>query len=271
MRFMANIGGNSPKLLDMESIPFPDIFLYICLGWMFIAIATFVVLRFVSAPYGRHTRAGWGPTLPNHVGWIIMELPGLVLMPLLFSIGPVEKTEVHWLVLGMYWLHYVHRALIFPFRLKTRGKRMPVAIMGSAVFFNLVNTGLMGTWLGWLAVWPEGWLTGPQAVVGISLFVLGAAINIDSDTRLINLRKGAETGYKIPHGGLFRWVSCPNLLGEMIEWCGYALLAWHVAPLTFAVWTIANVLPRGLDHHRWYKEHFADYPKDRKAVFPWLL
>lgn len=248
-----------------------DLLFWASMAWMGIAAATFIVLRFVSAPYGRHTRPGWGPTLPNHIGWVIMELPSLVLMPLLFWLGPVVKTEMHWIVLGLYWLHYVNRALIFPFRLRTRGKRMPVAIMGSAIFFNLVNTTLMGTWLGWLAEWPLDWHLSPQFIAGLALFILGAGINIDSDNRLLRLRRGTETGYKIPHGGLFAWVSCPNLLGELLEWCGYALLCWHWAPLTFAVWTIANLLPRALDHHAWYLKTFPDYPKERKAVFPFLL
>ncbi|MBK7344331.1 MAG: hypothetical protein IPJ06_15295 [Saprospiraceae bacterium] len=29
--------------------------------------------------------------------------------------------------------------------------------------------------------------------------------------------------------------------------------------------------PRSLAHHAWYKEHFPNYPKDRKAVFPGIL
>ncbi|MCD4665011.1 MAG: hypothetical protein K8R68_07040, partial [Bacteroidales bacterium] len=37
------------------------------------------------------------------------------------------------------------------------------------------------------------------------------------------------------------------------------------------VWTMANVLPRSLDHHKWYKNNFENYPKGRKAVIPYLL
>jgi hypothetical protein len=41
-------------------------------------------------------------------------------------------------------------------------------------------------------------------------------------------RRSSDTGsvfgkYKIPQGGLFRWLSCPNLVGEMIEWIGFAI------------------------------------------------
>ncbi|MGL5956334.1 MAG: 3-oxo-5-alpha-steroid 4-dehydrogenase, partial [Brevinema sp.] len=39
----------------------------------------------------------------------------------------------------------------------------------------------------------------------------------------------------------------------------------------FFLWTVANLLPRALTSHRWYLDHFPDYPKDRKALIPFLL
>ena len=57
----------------------------------------------------------------------------------------------------------------------------------------------------------------------------------------------------------------------MIEWIGWAILTWSLAGAAFAIYTIANLLPRALQHHRWYKSQFADYPADRKAIIPYLL
>ncbi len=148
---------------------------------------------------------------------------------------------------------------------------MPVVIMGSAVFFNLINTFFLGAWLGWFAQFPANWLASIPFIIGAFLFAIGMLINLSSDEILLHLRKPGETGYKIPKGGMFKWISCPNHFGEMLEWIGYALMAWHIAALSFAVWTVANLLPRALDHHKWYREHFDSYPKERKAVFPFLL
>jgi hypothetical protein len=39
----------------------------------------------------------------------------------------------------------------------------------------------------------------------------------------VSQRRPGETGYKIPHGGLFRLVTGANFLGEIIEWGGWAL------------------------------------------------
>ncbi|MEX2589838.1 MAG: hypothetical protein WD334_06510, partial [Chitinophagales bacterium] len=74
-----------------------------------------------------------------------------------------------------------------------------------------------------------------------------------------------------PNGGLFRYVSSPNLFGEIIEWTGWALMTWSMPTLSFAIWTWANLLPRALDHHRWYNSYFKEYPKERKAVIPFVL
>ncbi len=62
----------------------------------------------------------------------------------------------------------------------------------------------------------------------------------------------------------------PNHFGEIVEWAGFAIIAWSLPALTFAIWTFSNLVPRALNHHDWYREHFQDYPKKRKAVLPWL-
>ncbi len=78
------------------------------------------------------------------------------------------------------------------------------------------------------------------------------------------------TGYQIPNGGLYKLVSCPNYLGETIEWTGYAITTNSLAGFAFAFYTFANLAPRAQHHHKWYKERFADYPANRKAYIPYL-
>jgi steroid 5-alpha-reductase/3-oxo-5-alpha-steroid 4-dehydrogenase 1 len=76
------------------------------------------------------------------------------------------------------------------------------------------------------------------------VFVLGFTLNRRADRMLRQLRAPGETGYKIPYGGLFERVSCPNYLGEIIEWSGWALATWSLPGVSFAVWTFANLAPR---------------------------
>jgi protein-S-isoprenylcysteine O-methyltransferase Ste14 len=65
-------------------------------------------------------------------------------------------------------------------------------------------------------------------------------------------------------------VSCPNYLGEIVEWFGWALATWSFGGLAFALYTTANLAPRALDHHAWYRRQFPDYPADRRALLPHL-
>ena len=93
-------------------------------------------------------------------------------------------------------------------------------------------------------------------------------INIRSDNILFNLRKQKGPGYHLPEGFLFNKVSSPNYLGEFIEWLGWAIMTWNLAGLMFFIWTVANLLPRAISNHKWYKENFDSYPDDRKAIIP---
>ncbi len=122
-----------------------------------------------------------------------------------------------------------------------------------------------------LLTYPDSWISSPRFIVGILLFITGFVINIYSDNYLIKLRQNNTGNYSIPQGGLFRYISCPNFLGEIIEWGGFALLTWCLPTLSFFVWTAVNLIPRALDHHKWYKSQFPDYPENRKAIFPFLF
>lgn len=239
--------------------------------WMIVGGITLVILLFtkIRAPYGRHTREGWGAMIDNKWGWFFMELPALLIMPLLSVLGPREKDVTSWILIGLWVLHYANRTLIFPFRLRTRGKKMPLSIVMSAIFFNCINGLLNGLYFGFYG--PD--YISPYSVhfiIGMILFFLGLGINWMSDTKLIRLRKNNH-GYQIPQGGLFRFISCPNHFGEMVEWAGFAIAAWSAPALSFFIWTVCNLLPRALNHHTWYRENFAQYPQERKAVIPYLV
>lgn len=148
---------------------------------------------------------------------------------------------------------------------------MPLIIMLSAVFFNIVNGFSLGYFFVHFADYTNNWFTDGRFIAGIILFFTGLYINWRADNRLIHLRKPDETDYKIPRGWLFEKVSCPNLFGELIEWLGFAILCWNLPALTFFIWTAANLIPRALSHHKWYKEKFTDYPKSRKAILPFVV
>ncbi|RLB52503.1 MAG: 3-oxo-5-alpha-steroid 4-dehydrogenase [Deltaproteobacteria bacterium] len=241
------------------------------LAWFALAAVTFVLLLFVRAPYGRYARRGWGPILGKKMGWVIMELPSALGMPLLFLLGNRQDNAPALVFLALWEIHYLHRTFVFPLGLRGSGGGHALATVVMAIFFNSVNVYLNGRWLFFLGPRLEpAWLADPRFLLGGFLFAAGFAICKHSDAILRALRSPGESGYKIPRGGLFRWVTCPNYLGEIIEWCGWALLTWSLAGLSFAAWTVANLAPRARQHHRWYRQEFPDYPRERRALLPFI-
>jgi protein-S-isoprenylcysteine O-methyltransferase Ste14 len=203
-----------------------------------------------------------------------MEAPSALVPIACWVLGDHRADPGRLALLALWELHYVHRAFIFPFRRRGGEARMPISIPLAAFAFTSTNAYLNGRWLFTFApadAYGAAWLGDPRFLVGAALFLAGYAINQQSDRILFNQRRPGETGYKIPRGGLYRFVSCPNYLGESVEWIGWAIATWSLAGLCFAIWTVANLLPRAVAHHRWYREKFADYPSERRAIIPFLL
>jgi protein-S-isoprenylcysteine O-methyltransferase Ste14 len=240
--------------------------------WIIIAIVIFITLLFIPAPYGRLKSNKWGVMISSRVSWIVMEFPSLAAFCYFYFRGNSGE-NLYSTILASFWiLHYAHRTFIFPFRIRDRVKKMPLAISIMAIFFNLMNGFINGFYLG--NIFPAGReFVSPDTVfiTGMILFLAGAAINLHSDHVLINLRKNNGDNYTIPYGGMFAWVSCPNYFGEIMEWLGYAVMAWSLPALSFFIWTFANLVPRAIHYQRWYRKNFADYPVERKAVFPFIL
>jgi len=294
----------------------------IVIVWIGLAILLFPLLLKVRAPYGRHTAGRWGPRLDNRLGWFIMELPSLILITSLFFAGRDPGWNVLWIFWALWFIHYFNRIFIYPFRTRTKGKKIPLLVVLLAMFFNLVNGFLNGYWLGYIAGSREQGagitsgadlsqtagadlsqtagadlsqtagadlsqtagadlqirasngdyhLLNPHFIIGLALFLTGFIINQVSDNHLLHLRNGRKKGYSIPTHPLFKYVSCPNFAGEILEWTGFAIMTWSLPGLSFAIWTAVNLIPRALHHHAWYKETFPDYPKKRKALIPYIL
>ncbi len=240
-------------------------------AWFCLAAAIFPLLFLIPAPYGRHARSGWGPTIEDRLGWLIMESPAVFVIAACFVLGEHRGTVAAIAFLAMWEAHYLHRDFIYPLGLERRGKRMPVFVVGAGFLFNVGNGYLNGRYLFTLSGgYPAEWLWGWRFLAGLGLFVAGYLMNRQADHTLLNLRRSSKSGYQIPQGGLYRWISCPNYLGEIIEWSGWALATWSLPGLAFAVWTAANLVPRAWVHHAWYRTHFPDYPPKRKALIPGL-
>ena len=238
---------------------------------MALAVVTcFYLLKRKTAPYGKFSSNRWGVMISNRLGWFIMEVTVMIAFLLQLPLRTFHWLTPKGLMIALFFLHYIYRSMIYPLMIRTKGKKMPVIIMFSAIVFNSVNGSALGIWFARYADYAASWLYSPPFIIGAVLFFTGMFIHQTADYYLIHLRKKNETDYKLPVKGLFRYVTSPNLLGEMVEWLGYALLTWSLPALAFFVWTCANLLPRAVANQKWYKEKFPSYPKDRRILFPFL-
>lgn len=236
-----------------------------------LAAITFIAVAFISAPYGRHVRRGFGSiTVPARWAWLVMESPAVLWFLWIYASGSHARNPVSLVLLALWMSHYVHRTFIYPFSIRG-AKPWPLLVPTLGFSFQLLNATINAQWIADEHRYPVDWLADPRFFIGTALFAAGWAINRHSDTVLTRLRAPGETGYVIPKGGFYRWLSAPNYFGEIVLWVGWAIATWSWAGLAFAVYTIANLGPRALHHHRWYREKFADYPASRRALIPFLL
>ncbi len=240
---------------------------------IFVASAgTFVLLLFVVAPYGRHMRTGWGIALPSRWAWALMEAPAALVIAFMAIYGE-SRDAISLLFIALWELHYLYRTVLYPAMIRDAGRRtFPLILTVIAVLYNCANGYVNGFHLFVAAHrYPATWLGDPRFIAGMALFAAGMATHISSDRILQRLRMQGSSRYAIPYGGMFRYVSCPNYLGEIAQWFGFALATWSLAGLSFAVFTTANLLPRAPANHRWYRRQFPDYPEQRKAILPAIL
>ncbi|KAH7514581.1 hypothetical protein FEM48_Zijuj11G0104700 [Ziziphus jujuba var. spinosa] len=251
-------------------------FHYSLLTLYFIGPPTFISLRFLQAPYGKHQRPGWGPTMSPPLAWFLMESPTIWLTLFLFPFGLHSSNPKALILISPFLLHYFHRTCLYPLRLHLNTKHrktasgFPVSVALIAFVFNLLNAYLQARWVSHYSNYEGDYWFWWRFLGGLVIFLGGMAVNIWSDRVLVGLKREGG-GYKVPRGGWFELVSCPNYFGEIMEWFGWAVMTWSWVGLGFFLYTCANLVPRACANHNWYLEKFReDYPKARKAVIPFL-
>lgn len=203
---------------------------------------------------------------------------------------------------SLYCIHYLNRAIISPLRTPSRSKSHIIVPL-SAVGFHMANAFLMGAYLSSPEAdrYLHGAFQRPLFWVGVVGWAVGFAGNILHDEILLNIRRNAKAKgkareddnngkskqehYAIPHGYLYQYISFPNYFCEWVEWLAFALAAAPVPSFTSVAALLATtqppyvflssefflMIPRAWKGHRWYKQRFPDYPKERKAVIPFLI
>lgn len=104
-----------------------------------------------------------------------------------------------------------------------------------------------------------------------ALFTLFEFLNLQTHLVLKNLRKEGSTERGIPRGWGFNLVSSANYLWESCAWASFAVMAKVWGSWVFLIFSFGQMLSWALKKHKRYRQEFADYPKNRKAMIPFLV
>jgi len=246
----------------------------------------------------------------GRVSWVVMELfaPMSFILTYFSHRTSLDLSLKAILPPLLFLTHYLNRALISPLVLTPSRSKSHILVPFVGILFNLVNGFLLGSYLSsdptisyLVHQKPAGtfWL-------GAGLWFAGFVGNIYHDEILFRIRRKVSSKgkdkhqngehYAIPTGGLYSLVSYPNYLCEWLEWLGFAIASapfpfpmdlspssllaspsrlWLPSltpPYIFLINLVFLMLPRAYRGHQWYILRFGDrYPKERRAVFPFVL
>ncbi|KAI8902996.1 3-oxo-5-alpha-steroid 4-dehydrogenase-domain-containing protein [Globomyces pollinis-pini] len=255
-------------LLYLEFYAFPILFLLSTIA--------------VNAPYGKFARDGWGPQFNGKWSFFIFEAVSPLFFFYFWWISNTLSSVYSIFLCSLYMLHYIYRSIIFTY-ITPSMKPASLPIILSAIFFNSINGYNNGIATSQLSSSSSILLS----ILGTSLFIIGKekscnfnfvglSINIHSDAHLRSLRSkpgNNPNAYYIPDAGFYKYVTAANYFGELVEWFGWSLLLYpNVAGLAFFFCTFANLVPRAMSTHQWYKQKFSEkYPKDRYVIIPFVF
>jgi 3-oxo-5-alpha-steroid 4-dehydrogenase 1 len=65
-------------------------------------------------------------------------------------------------------------------------------------------------------------------------------------------------------------VNNPSYFSELCFRVGFAVMTWSLAGIYILTISMANLIPRAIATHRWYRQRFPDYPSKRKILIPYV-
>ncbi|XP_055708863.1 polyprenol reductase-like [Phlebotomus papatasi] len=96
--------------------------------------------------------------------------------------------------------------------------------------------------------------------------VILARLRTDSNGNVVTEK------HLMPTGGFFEIISSPHMMFECLIYLSLIpMLPGNALWLLICAWVIANQTQVAHLTHIWYKETFPKYPKQRRAIIPWVF
>lgn len=116
-----------------------------------------------------------------------------------------------------------------------------------------------------------------QVYAGLLAFLFSELGNFSVHIALRNLRPPGTNERKIPKPTsnpftwLFNYVSCPNYTYEIAAWLSFSVMTQALPALLFTASGGGQMILWALGKHRNYRKEFANYPRQRKAIIPFVI
>lgn len=237
-----------------------------CLG---LAILNLIIQFIVAIPYGKHDKGDGSLRVPLRLSFAISQfLTGIVVFSVTYFLQRHFHRPVNIIMYCFFTLHYINRSIVDTFANRHSQTKVtiwiPLLATLTTMFYHYINAQFIGE-----ARFCNGYYFDPRFIIGVVIFATGFVLNRVSDAQLILLRTDyKDRNYQIPSGCSFCLISCPNYLGEMIEWLGWVIMTWSLSAVVWFLFSASTFIPRARHHHKWYVSHFDDYPPRRKALLP---
>ena len=248
-------------------------------GFVLVVLVLMAGIAKFQSPYGRFGSSKFGLSLSPRLGWMLMELPATLSFVYFFTRGERSGELVPLVFLAVWLIHYGNRGFVFPALMRVPKGAKPTFSM------IVVTSGWLVTSIhGYLNAsfitthgshYDSSWFGDPRFIVGICIYYLGFFGILHSEWIQRNLRSKEEVAagervYRIPRGGLYRWVTNAPYLAELVAWTGFAIATWCLGSVFVLAVSAANLIPRAIATHGWYQKRFSDYPKERRILIPFV-
>ncbi|XP_036364077.1 polyprenol reductase isoform X5 [Octopus sinensis] len=200
--------------------------------------------------------------------WLFMT-SGILIGFLCLNVIPDKYNLIHKLYLFGKMKQYVDCYIRSPYDL-------PKRFFKHFYLFGMCNSGIM-----LCIVLSSSFIqpfTSPTALLGCSSWSVSSWKQNHYCIMLSNLRKKQanqikNTDYYIPDGDLFKFISCPHFLMEILIHVSFSMMSYfsNIPLLSLLLFVITNQLISGFLNHRWYKNMVPSYPQERRAVIPFLF
>jgi len=217
--------------------------------------------------------------LTEYAGPLLIH-PILYHFPNLFYRGSVQHSKLQKYVYAMVIVHFAKRELETVFVHRFSHATMPLRNIFKNSFHYHILSGLFLAYPLYSPTYAanspyiRGTLrSNPQFLWGwAGVWLLAELSNLSTHVTLRNLRPPGTKKRAIPHGYGFGLISCPNYFFESVAWAVVAKMSGSWAAWLFWAVSTAQMMSWAAKKHRAYRKEFGkEYPRQRKAMIPFIF